>query len=1175
MLCFVTGKAEFSTADIGKKPDIPSWQTYEFMKYGAVGASLYTGTINYSVPLYTYKDSEFDIPLSIDYATNGFRINHKSGILGQSWALGGIGVITREIKGLPDERTRIVGGGGSISSEELYGYKYIPSGPFSKGVLCDLDNRVYTCLIADNNKSYDAEPDIYHFNFCGFSGSFRRSSPDCNDNPQFVFFDEASDSKALVIKALNENGNIILLDGNGYEYLFEPDEYIKEPKDDAVGAPRVQKITAWHLRKITAPSGRKVDFFYTTNDNIETEISFYPTLSSYFSCVGSFEIINGGTSSQNIEIVDHRQFKSELESVHFPDDTRMLFNYEEGAQEYHHKTPNGPLDIVRGSKNRLSSVSVSYGDKLIKNIKFSYETKHSSYTETGNNITFLHGIDISGQGRFSFEYYPMIGYPALGSIKCDHWGYYNGESGGFSVANFFSNVSYDSDYNESYNSSFHKSPNFDAALSGSLKKITYPTGGYSSISYEPHTYSMNVVRNRSTLFEPQLCNTDTICETGGIRLKQIITFLSDSVPNDTTTYDYCNSGILLNCPRYGIQYTAPTSLDVKVVKYFNLTNDMFNYNRTHIEYSKVREYKTGQGYKDYTFSTYFEFPDPTQMDIEEDKDSRMNIFNFFKNNGYNDVIVSSTNPNNLVTNILTPFASMQKKRGLLKKEEYFDNNGTLLKCRENTYSFPFVCLDTIYTITGEIAREVYYPRFNIALSRSEEKDYFNGNIVSKITDFEYNEFGMPNVVTTTTSDGENIVEKKKYSGDTLAVSGVLLSMKEHNIVNVELESETKKSNTLLNKIRYNYYCPDENNMSLVRPSGVEFWTPSEGWRLKSSFLFDNKGLLSQLTDANGIHTSYLWSYCGKHPIAIAQNASWQTLVQGLNASGSGSPEQLRELAFLDDNTYNHLRNLGAYLPGALVDIYKYKPNAGVSEVVSPNSLRTFYNYDGYGRLASIADANLKTFEQREYNLVSITPLSANSNFPTNCHINDNIILTVDSHGGSEFHEYRWNIKDPQDNSIYQITSSTGSLEFTPYKIGMDTGENYTVECTVIDLLSDESVNVAGIVHTDEAIIQFSDVNTTIDMISGTGVTTASIYTDSPVTVTFQLNGKTAGTCTLKVGNTIRTLSNLEGTYSFSLGTGVTNIELLATSFAEINLSLQIISAGTHEIGDRNIITIEF
>jgi len=81
-------------------PNVEAWQ---MIRYGGLTPSLYTGAMSYSLPLYTYEDPDFTIPISIDYSFDGYRPDQHSGTIGYGWRLNCGGVITREIRGLPDE----------------------------------------------------------------------------------------------------------------------------------------------------------------------------------------------------------------------------------------------------------------------------------------------------------------------------------------------------------------------------------------------------------------------------------------------------------------------------------------------------------------------------------------------------------------------------------------------------------------------------------------------------------------------------------------------------------------------------------------------------------------------------------------------------------------------------------------------------------------------------------------------------------------------------------------------------------------------------------------------------------------------------------------------------------------------------------------------------------------
>jgi hypothetical protein len=83
------------------KPQSPD--VWSMIKYGNANIDYYTGTLGISIPIYTYKDNNFEIPISIDYASSGFQPGSPSGLVGQGWYLNFGGAITREVRGIPDD----------------------------------------------------------------------------------------------------------------------------------------------------------------------------------------------------------------------------------------------------------------------------------------------------------------------------------------------------------------------------------------------------------------------------------------------------------------------------------------------------------------------------------------------------------------------------------------------------------------------------------------------------------------------------------------------------------------------------------------------------------------------------------------------------------------------------------------------------------------------------------------------------------------------------------------------------------------------------------------------------------------------------------------------------------------------------------------------------------------
>ena len=60
---------------------------YKFVQQGQISPSLYTGTLCFSLPLYTYQDNDFLIPLAVSYSSSGNKPNQRAALLGSGWSL--------------------------------------------------------------------------------------------------------------------------------------------------------------------------------------------------------------------------------------------------------------------------------------------------------------------------------------------------------------------------------------------------------------------------------------------------------------------------------------------------------------------------------------------------------------------------------------------------------------------------------------------------------------------------------------------------------------------------------------------------------------------------------------------------------------------------------------------------------------------------------------------------------------------------------------------------------------------------------------------------------------------------------------------------------------------------------------------------------------------------------
>jgi hypothetical protein len=195
---------------------------------------LYTGTNYVSIPIWTCTTKGFSLPITLNYNASGIKVDQMASWVGLGWELNAGGMISREVKGFPDdiERTDIPQKGWLFTAID-------PSTSPSQNkmigkIMQDFDETVSSLqeefwqseylevfMGADGYYSgylkYDMEPDIFHFNCGGFSGSF--------------LFDGAGEIRLLtasniIIKVTDWDANdqiieFTITDEDGNKYIFK------------------------------------------------------------------------------------------------------------------------------------------------------------------------------------------------------------------------------------------------------------------------------------------------------------------------------------------------------------------------------------------------------------------------------------------------------------------------------------------------------------------------------------------------------------------------------------------------------------------------------------------------------------------------------------------------------------------------------------------------------------------------------------------------------------------------------------------------------------------------------------------------------------------------------------------------------------------------------------------
>lgn len=237
-------------------------------KFGNIPVGLYTGIPQVSVPIYSIKYKDLQLPVSVDFHLGGVKVEEVASWTGLSTALNAGGVITRTVRGQPDERYNL----------------------YSTAVsnILSLDNgdpqnysNLYTQLGLVNQAQLDTEPDLYYFNFGGYSGKFYMGSDGKTFYPipyqKIKIYPEAGYTRWVIITPEGTKyifGTSLDNSRNAIETTTTTN-FSLNPSTGEVSQANVPMSTptAWYLVDVVSANSNIISLFYT-----QESYSFHTTL---------------------------------------------------------------------------------------------------------------------------------------------------------------------------------------------------------------------------------------------------------------------------------------------------------------------------------------------------------------------------------------------------------------------------------------------------------------------------------------------------------------------------------------------------------------------------------------------------------------------------------------------------------------------------------------------------------------------------------------------------------------------------------------------------------------------------------------------------------------------------------------------------------------------------------
>ncbi|GGH33106.1 hypothetical protein GCM10011418_47090 [Sphingobacterium alkalisoli] len=478
----------------------PSPTAAEMEKYISTPVGLFTGSIEQNIPLYELKTKNLSVPISVRYSSNGLIVNKASSNIGHDWNLSYGATLVRQVRGYPDDANRF--------SREAFP---IDLKDFRRNTVVSSSDRTRIFdFFATWHQEVDTEPDMFSFSVGKYSGQFY-----VDNNHQVVLVPY---QKIKIEQPLKYN-TFSITTPDGVKYEFTSGEFS--------GEGLTSSITSYSLSRIIHPQGDEIKFYYKFSAayQIKTAItdnrSYVIATSSNAQTPCPYDL----GVKQFAELKKTRIMTLVIDSIVAKGYGKVVFD-----------SDNNRLDLPERKINGLSVYD--YRGELLRSVDFFQHSQYSSgfsnsvaLDQMNNNTSkddvryrlFLDSMFIKDNvannvQRYSFTYNDITELPIRLSYAQDHWGYFNGAFNSSLLPDRVPPV-IKSTYFPAEHTNADRNPNASYSKKGVLKRIEYPTGGYTVFEYESHTNEIGAA-------------------IGGIRVSKQIDYLSLGSSAVTKTYKY-------------------------------------------------------------------------------------------------------------------------------------------------------------------------------------------------------------------------------------------------------------------------------------------------------------------------------------------------------------------------------------------------------------------------------------------------------------------------------------------------------------------------------------------------------------------------------------------------------------------------------------------------------------
>jgi hypothetical protein len=471
--------------------DVPTPEAYAFQKQINIPVSHYTGIPTINIPIYNINSGNISVPVGLSYNAQGIRVDEIATRFGLGWNLQAGGAIVREIKDKVDEFNY-------LNPSSQFGYFNFDNIVNDRAKLIAFHDLYFS----NSETPWDLEPDVFSFNCGGLSSKFF-----FDQTTKLPVFQSFEDLKIEVIWNGRLMDGFIITDTQGTAYYFG-----KNKLKTITGIEKSEQIATEYYQ------------FNTTNDSGVNTVEGNNPPGLYTGSVSGgdtyikwdlLEIIdtNGNVVTFTYDFEQLKYKKRLFDGPLTPKSPAIVSMYGQvnGLQRFLRKIEfkNGKVEFVSataprldmGPASTLSSISpramefVNVYDKkdnLITSHKLNFEYIESNdisntlafYQNEPKKRLFLKSVQqtkgLESLNPYEFVYSDII-LPNRFSNAIDWWGFYNGKSNGITY-DIHSNSGIGNLAETILNGGREVDPILMQA--GLLKKVIYPTKGYSEYTYE-------------------------------------------------------------------------------------------------------------------------------------------------------------------------------------------------------------------------------------------------------------------------------------------------------------------------------------------------------------------------------------------------------------------------------------------------------------------------------------------------------------------------------------------------------------------------------------------------------------------------------------------------------------------------------------------------------------------